>query len=603
MVRKLTLTPQPEEVTTILAEATNGALPVGSILMGLFGGLALFLYGMEQMSDALKLVAGSGMKKVLAKLTTNRFTGAIAGAFVTAVIQSSSVTTVLLVGFISAGLMTLAQSTGVIMGANVGTTITAQIIAFKVTKYALVLVTTGFSMQFFLKNEKAVHYGRMLMGLGLIFFGMQLMGDGTQPLRTYEPFISMMESMDNPFMGILLGAVFTGLVQSSSATTGIVIVLASHGFITLDAGIALVFGSNVGTCVTAMLASIGKPREAVRVAVVHVLFNLAGVLLWVGFIGELSELVRAFSPKYPGLDAAEQLARETPRQIANAHTVFNVANTLIFIWFVVPFNWLACRIVPDPKQENKPKEQPSHLDELLLQTPALALDIVRMELGHLGTTAVGMVHSSYGKVVSGTEPDLEKLSRSEHNVDRMHADIVSYLSRLSQENLSNHQHKQLQEYLSVANYIDNIANMIETNLVETGRQRVKEDLEISPQTQGLLESFHHEVAWSVERAVRALVENDLAMAAEVMKAKANINRLATEVESHLSKRLAADEPNRLLAFRLESHIMEYFKRMYYFAKRIAKIVCDAESPVKGKRKKEVKKQEANPTKKKKKNKD
>ena len=570
----------------ILAEATAGALPVGSILMGLFGGLALFLYGMEQMSDALKLVAGSGMKKVLAKLTTNRFTGAIAGAFVTAVIQSSSVTTVLLVGFISAGLMTLAQSTGVIMGANVGTTITAQIIAFKVTKYALILVATGFSMQFFLKNEKAVHYGHMLMGLGLIFFGMQLMGDETQPLRTYEPFIDMMESMDNPLMGILLGAVFTGLVQSSSATTGIVIVLASHGFITLDAGIALVFGSNVGTCVTAMLASIGKPREAVRVAVVHVLFNLAGVLLWVGFIGELSDLVRSLSPKHPGLDAAEQLARETPRQIANAHTVFNVANTLLFIWFVVPFNWLACRIVPEPQKGKKEVELPSHLDELLLQTPALALDIVRLELGQLGTTAVGMVHSSYGKVVSGTEPDLGKLNRSEHNIDQLHAAIVTYISRLSQENLSHRQHDQLHEYLAVANYIDNIASMIETNLVETGRQRVKEDLEISPQTKGLMDAFHHKVAWSVERAVRSLVENDASMAAEVMKAKGEVNKLAEEVESHLSKRLAADEPNRLLAYRLESQIMEYLKRMYYFAKRIAKIVCDAEpSPKKGNKKK------------------
>ncbi|MDP6112537.1 MAG: Na/Pi symporter, partial [Planctomycetota bacterium] len=204
------------------------SLPLGTIFMGLFGGLALFLYGMEQMTDALKMVAGQGMKKLLHKLTTNRFKAAFAGALVTAVIQSSSVTTVLVVGFISAGLLSLSQSIGIIMGANIGTTITAQIIAFKVTHYALILVAIGFAMLFFFKNEKVQHYGHMLMGLGLIFFGMQMMSDATKPLRSFQPFIDLMQKMDNPVMGILVSAAFTGLIQSSSATTGVIIVLASQ---------------------------------------------------------------------------------------------------------------------------------------------------------------------------------------------------------------------------------------------------------------------------------------------------------------------------------------------------------------------------------------
>ncbi len=314
--------------------------------MGLFGGLALFLFGMEQMAEALKAVAGERMKDILGKLTTNRFMGAITGAFVTAVIQSSSVTTVLVVGFITAGLMSLAQSVGVIMGANIGTTITAQIVAFKVTKAALLMIGVGFFMILGSKQDKIKQYGAMVMGLGMIFFGMSVMSDAMKPLRTYEPFLDLMTTMENPLIAILISAAFTGLIQSSSATTGIVIVMASQGFITLPMGIALAFGANIGTCVTALLASIGKPREAVRAALVHVIFNVAGVLLWFGLIPYLAEFVTSISPSYPELQGSKRLAAEAPRQIANAHTIFNVANTLIFIWFTGQLARLVERLVP-----------------------------------------------------------------------------------------------------------------------------------------------------------------------------------------------------------------------------------------------------------------
>ena len=283
------------------ATATGSDIDWFNMGMSLLGGLALFLFGMEQMADSLKAVAGERMKVILAKLTTNRFMGAITGAFVTAVIQSSSVTTVLVVGFITAGLMSMAQSIGVIMGANIGTTITAQIVAFKVTKYALLMVAVGFGMLFSSRQEKIKQYGGMLMGLGLVFFGMAVMSDAMSPLRSYQPFLDLMTTMENPLIGILVAAVFTGLIQSSSATTGIVIVMATQGFITLEAGIALAFGANIGTCVTAMLAAIGKPREAVRAAVVHVLFNVFGVLVWIGLIPYLAEFVTWFSPSHAEL--------------------------------------------------------------------------------------------------------------------------------------------------------------------------------------------------------------------------------------------------------------------------------------------------------------
>ncbi|MHC4846585.1 MAG: Na/Pi cotransporter family protein, partial [Planctomycetota bacterium] len=245
---------------------TSDDIELLALAMGLFGGLALFLYGMDKMSDALKAVAGDRMRQILARLTSNRFMGVITGAFTTAVIQSSSVTTVLVVGFITAGLMTVAQSIGVIMGANIGTTITAQIIAFKVTHFSLAMVAVGFAMMFFAKRDRTRHHGAGIMGLGLVFLGMSVMGDAMRPLRSYQPFLQWMLEMEVPWVGILAGALFTALVQSSSATTGVVIVMASQGLIALPAGIAVCLGANIGTCVSAVLAAVGKPREAMRAA-------------------------------------------------------------------------------------------------------------------------------------------------------------------------------------------------------------------------------------------------------------------------------------------------------------------------------------------------
>ncbi len=264
--------------------------------MGLFGGLALFLAGLDVLSEGLKKAAGNALRNVLEKLTTNRFMGAITGAFVTGVLNSSSVTTVLVVGFVTAGVMTLAQSVGVIMGANIGSTVTAQILAFNISAYSLILVAVGFFMYFSAKNDRPKYIGMMIMGLGLVFYGMGLMGDAMKPLRTFEPFLDILARMENPFLGILAGAVFTGLVQSSAATVGIAIAMASEGLLSLPAGIALALGANIGTCVTALLAALGKPTEAVRAAVVHITFNIVGVLVWLPLLTILADIAIAVYP-------------------------------------------------------------------------------------------------------------------------------------------------------------------------------------------------------------------------------------------------------------------------------------------------------------------
>ena len=560
------------------ASGTDSDINWWNMAMSLFGGLALFLFGMEQMADALKAVAGERMKIILAKLTTNRFMGAATGAFVTAIIQSSSVTTVLVVGFITAGLMSMAQSIGVIMGANIGTTITAQIVAFKVTKAALLMVAVGFSMLFFSKQEKIKQYGGMLMGLGLVFFGMSVMSDAMKPLRTFEPFLDLMTSMENPLIGILVAAAFTGLVQSSSATTGIVIVMASQGFITLQAGIALAFGANIGTCVTAVLASIGKPREAVRAAVVHVLFNVFGVLLWIAFIPQLAEFVAWLSPAHPELSGTDRLASEAPRQIANAHTIFNIANTLIFIGFTTQFARLVERLVPDKPVEEKIIAQPKYLDEELLETPSLALDRARLEIGHMGDRVKEMLKDIMAAIVNGDRAMLKKIAKIDDEVDILHGHIVTYLGRISQKALTEQQTEVLMKLMGATNDLENIGDIIETDLVYLGNEGIDNHVAISKETRAMLAKLHEVVSTTAELAIDAVMENDEQAAQEVIGMKADIGRLMDSAAMHESRRLVAEEPNRLAAYTLEIDIIEKLKRIYYFSKRMAKAVMPEEVP-------------------------
>ncbi|RLJ21816.1 NAD+ kinase [bacterium endosymbiont of Escarpia laminata] len=538
----------------------------------LLGGLALFLFGMEQMAGSLKLVAGERMKVVLARLTTNRFMGALTGAFVTAIIQSSSVTTVLVVGFISAGLMSMAQSIGVIMGANIGTTITAQIVAFKVTKYALLMVAVGFGTWFFSKQDKIRHYGNMLLGLGLIFFGMSLMSDAMFPLRSYQPFLDLMATMANPLIGILIAAAFTALIQSSSATTGIVIVMASQGFITLPAGIALAFGANIGTCVTAMLASIGKKREAIRAALVHVIFNIAGVLLWVAFIDYLADLVLLISPTSSELTGTAKLAADTPRQIANAHTIFNIANTLIFIGFIGAFGRLVERLVPDRPLEEEQITRPRFLDEELLETPTLALDMARLEIDRAGQQVRKMLNQIMPALLGGDRKLLAEIGEMDDKVDVLHEQIVSYLGKLSGERLNQKQTETVLNLMSTINNLENLADLIETDLVGLGYKRLEENLQISPQTQRMLNHLHTQVSQAVELALQAVKLQDTNRADQVTGMKTTVQQLFDAATNHQATRLVADEPNRLQAYTLEVEIIEKLRRIYYFAKRIAKLV-------------------------------
>ncbi len=553
----------------------SSELEIFPLVMGLFGGLALFLFGMEQMSDALKAAAGEKMKNILGKLTQNRLMGAMTGAFVTAVIQSSSVTTVLVVGFITAGLMSMSQSIGIIMGANIGTTITAQIIAFKITKFALLMIAVGFGAMFLGKKQSTKQRGAGLMGLGLVFFGMGVMGEAMQPLRTFQPFLDWMIRMENPAVGILAGALFTALVQSSSATTGIVIVMASQGLLSLPAGIALAFGANVGTCVTAMLASIGKPREALRAAVVHVLFNILGVIVWLPFIGRLAGLVTWFSPQSPDLEGVARLAAEVPRQIANAHTVFNVANTILFIGLATQFARIVERLVPDRSLEEEAAVQAKYLDVELLATPSLALDRVRLEILHMGEHISGMMKEILPAMSKGTKESLQAVAEMDDAVDLLHGHVITYLGKISQTQLTEGQTEEFLGLMEAANSLENVGDIIETNLVALGQERIEVQISMSTETTRVIEVFHGAVSRALDASVQAATQNNVEAARVVVDMKKEINQLAEAAARHQAQRLVAEEPNRMAAYALETDILQNLKRIYYFSKRMARAAVPA----------------------------
>jgi len=450
----------------------------------LLGGLALFLYGMEKMTDGLKAAAGKQMNTLLARLTGNPVLGAITGAIVTAVIQSSSVTTVLVVGFVSAGLMTLVQSVGVIFGANVGTTMTAQIVAFNTTALAYPLIAIGFVMTFVSKRGVARHYGAMLMGLGLIFYGMATMGSAMSPLRTHEGFVQLLQSLQNPILGMLAGAVFTALVQSSSATIGLAVVMATQGLLSLPAGIAILFGAKIGTGITAILAAIGKPQDAKRAAAVHVLFNVLGAVIWLPFIAALAGLAEAVSPVAAHLQGVERLAEEVPRQIANAATIWATANTVIFLPFAALFARMAIKIIPDRTVEDRAIIRPRYLDDALIRVPAMALERARMELGHMGELTEEMLT----RVKSAFESrDLSELSQQYDQVVVLRGAVIAYLQHIGRGELSDAEADEHANLVAAAGEIENMSAAISRDLAPLARSLKEADITASSETTELLE--------------------------------------------------------------------------------------------------------------------
>ena len=540
-------------------------------MLGLLaGGLALFLFGLELMTNGLKAVAGASLEGALAKLTANRFLGLLSGAFVTAILNSSTITTVLMVGFVSAGLMTLSQAVPMIMGANVGSTFTAQIMAFNLKALVPVMLALGFLFHAFGTRQLLRQLGGIVLGLGLLFLGIEFMGDATHPLRTYEPFIKMMQEMENPLLGILAGAVFTAVVQSSAATLAVVIALASQGLMPLEAGIAVVLGANVGTCLTAMLASIGKPAEAAQVGVVHLLFNVLGVLFWVFFIPQLADLVRHISPSHMDLEGTARLAAETPRQIANAHTVFSISSTFILIWFVGPLARLAQLIVPARRQKTRSAGEPLYLDESSLAIPSVGLQRVSLELKRLGELVLALVRRAPIAVLEGRLEDLQTLLGEHEEIDHLESAILVYIGRLSRGEHTEEDGQQMVGLAQTANNLESVSDIITTRLVSLGQQRIAEGIDLARLRDENTSRFINAVMRNLEQAIGTIDQPNATDMAEVIAAKSEIEDLAATTRRSLMEKLQLADKKDVQTFRLATDMIEQCKQIAYFARRIVR---------------------------------
>ncbi len=537
---------------------------------GLFGGMALFLYGMDLLTVSLRRAAGDHLKDLLGRVTRNRFLGAGVGALVTGIVNSSTVTTVILVGFISAGLMSMAQSVAVIMGANIGSTVTAQILAFNVSRFALPILTVGFLVAFVPKGERTREFGRMLLGAGLVFYGIAVMSEAMAPLRAYPPFIDFIKTLSHPLAAALAGMTFTALVHSSAATTGVVIVLAGQGVMSLETAIAVALGANVGTCATAGLAAIGKPREAVRAALVHVLFNVAGVAIWIGFIPELAEIVRAVSPTAANLTGSARAAAEAPRQVANAHTIFNVVNTLLFIGFTTQIARLVEWLVPDrPLGADEPL-MPKFLDDNLLGTPAMALDAARREIGRMGAYVAFMLERALPAALSSSRQTLHVIEAMDKPVDRLHRELIAYLGRISATPLTPDQAPVLMHLVAMTNDLEHLADRIATDMTTSARKRLDERVVIAGDAASRIAGYHAEVLRALRDAVAAVTSGDRELASTVRSMKHGVSDMASQISRERFGRIPGGAETVVRGYVREVELLEILDGIFKIARRIAR---------------------------------
>lgn len=441
-------------------------------VLALLGGLALFLYGMQMMSTGLEAAAGNRMKSILEKLTSNRIKGVLVGAAITAVIQSSSATTVMVVGFVNSGLMTLKQAVWVIMGANIGTTITGQLIALDIGAIAPLFAIAGVGAIMFIKSEKVHHISSIFAGLGILFMGMDMMGAAMSPLKESEAFISLMTKFDNPLLGILVGALFTAVIQSSSASVGILQALASTGMIPLSSAVFVLFGQNIGTCITAVLASIGMKVNAKRTTVIHLLFNIIGTVLFT-VISLVTPYVAWIEAMTPGDPVA---------QIANAHTVFNIVTTLLLLPFGTHMANIAVRILPDSKKADDEDLRLKYIrpfeSSYAIGHSAVAVSQVRDEVNRMRDMVAKNISDSFDSLVQYDEKLRKKVSEREEYIDFLNKGISEYIVSLMASEMNMSDSRKINGYYAIISNLERIGDHA-VNLAEYGDDMRKWEIDFS----------------------------------------------------------------------------------------------------------------------------
>jgi len=422
------------------------------LITGLASGLALFLFGMKLLGDGLQKTAGDSLRRILKLLTSNTFNALLVGLTMTSILQSSSATTVMVVGFVNAGLMSLLQAMGVIFGANIGTTITAQIIVFKLDKWVWLFLSVGALVYFFTKKKSHQALGESILGFGILFFGLYHMSGALAPLRTDQALINyLVDFGKHPYTGILASAIFTGIIQSSSVTTSLVVALSLQGIIPISSAIALILGANIGTTVTAVIASAGANVSSKRAALVHFLFNFMGVIIILPFLKPFTELVLMTS-------------NYLPRQVANAHTIFNVSMALIAVIFIKPLEKLVVYLMPAEVEELEERKT-VFLDSRILSTPTVALDQATKELVRMGEITYKMVATCQNSFFDNKLNSLNTILEREIVVNILQREITTYLTRITEHDLIEEQSARSLALMHAVNDIERIGDHAE-NIVE-----------------------------------------------------------------------------------------------------------------------------------------
>lgn len=497
------------------------------IAIGIMGGLGLFLYGMNLMGDGLQKSAGSKLKRIIELLTSNVIMGVLVGMVVTMVIQSSSATTVMVVGFVNAGIMSLTQAIGVIMGANIGTTITAQLVSLDVDFLAPVALGIGIVIYMFSNKPKHKNIAEILIGFGILFTGMDFMKEAVKPLAGYQGFTDMLLSFGHhPILGVLMGFAITAIVQSSSASMGMLIALASQGLIPITAALPILYGENIGTCVTSLISSIGASRNARRAAIMHLTFNVLGSMIFMFILSKpIVAIVTAIDPT----DAA--------RQIANAHTLFNILNVIVLLPFNKLIVKLALKLVPETKSEQDDDDKVvKYIDDRMIETPSIALANIIKETLRMGEKSKESLNAAMDGIVDKSKEKIELSFKREKLINELQKSILNYLLKLSKASLNEDSRETVDALFNTVNDIERIGDHAE-NIAELAKDIV--DLEISFSDVGIgeLKDMYNKVVSTYTYALEAMRTSNVELACKVIKMEEQVDMMEKSCRANHMNRL------------------------------------------------------------------
>ena len=505
-----------------MREITNGGLDLGTILMAC-GGIALFLYGMTKMGEGLQKIAGDKLRRILETLTSSRLSGVAVGLIVTAIIQSSGATSVMCVSFVNAGIMRFEQAIGVIMGANIGTTVTAQMVAFRLERAALPAIALGMALML-LGKRKSVKEGwaDCFMGFGMLFLGLSITGDAVMPLQSYPPFINILcIGRTNPFLGVIVGIIFTALLQSSSAVTGLLVMLASRDVMDLGAALPIILGANIGTTSTALLASINTSLAARRTAYAHLLFNIVGVAIFFPFLKPFQQIIA-----YTSADMA--------RQIANAHTIFNITTTLLLLPLMPQFTSLVCKLVKGTEQAIE--YGPKYLDAKLVSVPFMAVVQTQKEVIRMAKLCLENLETAVGIFRGDPKADRKRFDNIEETIDEIEEAISYYVAKVFQQDVNSAQAKILTSAISISADLERIGDHA-TAIVELADYKEKHNLPFSQEAVEELNEMLDKAVESVRTVVEALETGDKRKAASIIPMDDVLDELERNLRSRHIQRL------------------------------------------------------------------